>query len=295
MSKTKRPPAGWEFRSIDGVRRLMPKHDDLDGVQFRPVIQRAARAVEGADNAIEIIGSTEAVDSYGTVFIQRGMQDARFKMNPVFLRQHEANDLPLGLADSWRRETIKVRIRGQRNLREVDATFFRIIFDVADDPADDDPYQMLSRAYLDRYRRGTLRGASIGFQIPDMEWVSWGDEMSEEERGRWGLDEYGILFRKWELVELSAVSVPSNPYALARSLSCSTRDLEALTLRVNDLEARLATVAQARTPDTDPVEPSGEPEEGNSEIEPGVTESRESDDDPTPDQWRRFADALRTP
>lgn len=241
-------PNGWQIRSVDGGGVLVvPPQPDLDGVLTHPVgLRAAARAKEG-EPVVEIVGSAQTVDSFDTVFVQSGGDFRRYSANPVFLRQHDADELPLGTAVDWRTENIAVRVRGSRKRVEVPATVFSIRFDVADDPKNDDPWQSVSRAYLERYRRGVIRGASIGFRVPIVDGkrkdsVVFGHEMTEPERAEFGISEMGAVFKRWELVELSAVSVPANEHALAtgRSISCTRQEFDALRAEIESLRRQVA-------------------------------------------------------
>ena len=66
--------------------------------------------------------------------------------------------------------------------------------------------QKVARAYLDSYRSGFLRGASIGFDI-DWDAIKFGSDMKEEERAEYGITERGLVFTKWSLGELSAAGL----------------------------------------------------------------------------------------
>ena len=206
-------PEEWEMREFGGQMVPFQKRPEGDLEDHRMV--SFVRAPKGNDfgpddPVIEIVGSAQTVDSYETVFIQRGMDDSRFKTNPVFLRQHRSSELPLGRAESWRREKIKVRVPGKRAMQEVDATIFVIRFDVAETPEEDDDWQRVARSYLNRYKNGFLRGASIGFRIP-RGGMLFGDEMEEKDRDKYGISERGAVFTKWQLTELSAVDDAQQP------------------------------------------------------------------------------------
>lgn len=245
-------PDGWTKRSIGGAELALPPRPDLtaplDWVVPIRVLARDRRAAGEREalkfNEIDIVGSVETVDSYGTVFIQSGMEDRRFRENPVFLRTHRDDELPIGTCEDWWREEIDVRVRGQRKRVTVPCTVFRVAFDFNEDPAADDDWQRVARAYYDRFVRKVLRGASIRFAVPPGG-AEWGDEMEEAERERWGISEWGILFRKWELIELSAVTIPSNEHALARSHgsgSCNESRIAKLESGMQALERQLDEV-----------------------------------------------------
>lgn len=210
-----------------------------------PVRAQAMRTPKGADPAAPIItiaGSVETVDSYDTAFVQKGLDDRRFRENPVFLRQHDDYSVPLGMAEKWWVEPIKVRIAGQRSRVERPATIFQIRFDVPDDGEEGDDAQQMAAAYLSRYRRGFLRGASIRFM--PIEWA-YGDQITEEERAYFGVSEHGVIFRKWELIELSAVTVPANEHALIRSMR--SRENDEITKLRGDMVATRRELMELRS------------------------------------------------
>lgn len=244
-------PQGWTTRTIGGTELAIPPRADLSGtlehvVPVR-VLERGTRAEGRAAptfNELDLIGSVQTCDSYGTVFIQSGMDDRRFRENPVFLRAHEDRELPLGTCNDWWLDEIDVRVRGQRKRVSVPCTVFRVAFDFVEDQAANDDWQRVSRAYYDRFKRRVLRGASIRFMVPPGG-AEWGDEMDEAEREEFGISEWGIVFRKWELVELSAVSVPSNEHALARGAgSCNETEFQRLR---SEMEALRRQVDELRS------------------------------------------------
>lgn len=307
------PPTDWITETIRGVKRRLPPVMD-DGLMVLPTQERArpAKDLDPSEPVIEIVGSTEWQDSYNTAFVQAGMRDDRFRDNPVFLNEHghvEGGDIPLGTAESWWREDIRVRVRvaGKSERRDIKATVFRIRFDVADDPDQDDELQRFNRMILDRYQRKVIRGASISFE-PDFDAISFGDELSEKERNRYGITEHGILFRKWELVHLSKATQPSNAYALVRSRggtapgACACKREEVITLRA-DVDALKQEVAQLTRSTTraapPPAAPGTTPDEGTEPAgeAPGDERQRAAtgggEAPLTDDQLAQFARALR--
>jgi len=288
-------PEGWELRDFGGQLQPFESRPDGDLILHRMVPMVRAVGADEDEPVIEIVGSAQTVDSYETVFVQRGMDDARYKANPVFLRQHAGRELPLGMADSWRIEEIKVRVPGVRKMVEVPATIFRVRFDVADTPEEDDDWQRVARSYLNRYRKGFLRGASIGFRIP-RDGMLFGDEMTDKDRAQWGISERGIVFKKWELTELSAVSVPSNMYATKRSAdgTCNHPELGEILERLERIEQRQTRSpaggpdpeANPNAPDDTAGLPSGEPPE------PTPVVSRGESGAPTDEQLDAFKRGL---
>lgn len=133
--------------------------------------------------------STEAVDSYNTVFLSDGWSFDRYNRNPVVFYQHGSHsddpDMLIG--------TARVFQEGKETIGEV--TF---------EPAEDNA---LAEKVFRKVVNGTLRGASIGADI---------------QKGRWGEKDAGedpevIYFERQELLEWSIVTIPSNPDALKRN------------------------------------------------------------------------------
>ena len=135
---------------------------------------------EVAERTLEFTGSTEALDRDGEVILAKGWELANYKKNPVFLWAHNYMEPPIGRA-------IEVR-KGDGALQ------FQIEF------ADRETYEKADTIHR-LYQGGFLKAVSVGF-IPH-EWED-GDGVESPRR----------TYKKQELLELSAVSVPSNPEAL---------------------------------------------------------------------------------
>ena len=153
---------------------------------FYTQVEARGSGVAG-EGRIKATINTNSVDRYRTIVAPNGAVLDNFLRNPVLLWAH-------GL--DWQQGTIPVGtvpvIDARNGSLEVE-----VEFDVESDLG----------AELDRmYRKKILRGFSIGFQPIDADIVVVEGESI-------------IRYTKWELVELSAVSVPANPDALARSIS----------------------------------------------------------------------------
>lgn len=132
------------------------------------------------------INSAE-VDRHDTVVLPEGIDAAAFVKNPVVLWEHGQSargNLPVASVTEL-----------QQSEDAIDA---HMTFDGQDDFAVE---------LLKKYRRGFLRGFSVGF-IPHAHEVRKIGFAGEEKRDT-------LVFTDWELVELSCVAVPSNPEALA--------------------------------------------------------------------------------
>ncbi len=151
--------------------------------------QVRAEGVDVENRTVEFVISTEAVDSYGTVFKADGWDFTRYNANPVVFYQHATHssdpDVIIG--------TSEVRVEGGEVIGKV--TF---------EPADINP---LAEKVLRKIAHGTLRGASIHADVED---------------GRWGVFEEGenpevLYFTRQHLMEWSVVGIPSNAEALKRN------------------------------------------------------------------------------
>jgi HK97 family phage prohead protease len=140
---------------------------------------------EIADRTLEFIGSTEVQDRDGEVILAKGWDLSNYKQNPVFMWAHRYDQPPIGRSlKTWAREG-KLK--------------FHIEF------APKETYEFADTIYK-LYKAGFLKATSVGF-IPDPEGIIEGDGEKSPKR----------TYSKQELLELSAVPVPSNPEALVQA------------------------------------------------------------------------------
>ncbi len=151
------------------------------------------------------VASTEEADRDGDVIMARGWDLENFRKNPVVLFAHKYDSPPIA-------KVLETRI-GQGKL------MFRLQFATRSEyPFADTIYKL--------YRGGYLRSFSVGFIPKDWE------EIRGAAKGR--------LFKRQELVEISAVPIPTNPKALAearRSGLINSRELKSLKNYSADLTA----------------------------------------------------------
>lgn len=179
---------------------------------------RHARAfVEGtpADTGpIRFVAGTEGLKIDGRDFAMDGADLSRYQTNPVVLWGHNQNMPPIGRAVST----------------EVDGT--RLIIDVEFDQGDE-----FARTVERKYRDGFLNAVSM---LPLPKGYTRGAPL-----GRGRIDE-------WELVEVSAVSVPLDPDALKVGRSAMAHlgrellDLAGRELSHNDIRERLYDLLRDR-------------------------------------------------
>ena len=136
---------------------------------------------EIAPHILELVGSSENLDRDGELIKASGWQLDNYRKNPVVLWAHDYRQPPIG-------KTIGVEVRDGR-----------LVFRVEFAPAETYPF---ADVIYNLYKGGFLNAASVGF-IP-----------LETEGGKGKSDSACRIYLKQELLELSAVPVPSNPDAL---------------------------------------------------------------------------------
>lgn len=138
---------------------------------------------------VEFVISSEAVDSYDTVFRMDGWDLNDYTRNPIVCYQHRANsDDPDNIIG-----TSTVRIEGDQ-----------LIGTVTFEAADVNPK---AEKIFRKVQNGTLKMASIGARVLD---ARFGDEKRGENKDV-------LYFTRQKLMEWSIVSVGSNPDAHKRN------------------------------------------------------------------------------
>jgi phage head maturation protease len=149
-------------------------------------VRDATATDSGRSGPIKAVINTATVDRYSSIVDPRGAVIDNYLRNPVLLWGHGMD---------WQTGTVPVG----RTLT-LDVSDSEISVEV-----EFDTEQEIGRTLDRMYRQKWLRGFSIGF-IP----ISYAIEQIDGKQI--------IRYTKWELCELSAVSVPGNPEGLARSL-----------------------------------------------------------------------------
>lgn len=162
-------------------------------------------------SVLHFISSTEDVDRDGDIIRVSGWDLKNYRKNPQFLWMHDSFGLPLG-------RSIKVVKNLQAKVLEFFVKFVgQEILPFAD---------TVRRLYLGKFLHGTsVRFRPIKINIPK----------DEEEREALEMPRGGVEFKKQELLENSAVTIPANPetrrLALAKMLGLgvfSARDMDVL-------------------------------------------------------------------
>ena len=153
------------------------------GLSDAPVLYRAGgyfKADDVAGAPMVFVASEESDDRMGDIISIAGWNLDEFKKNPVYLWAHNHLAPPIG-------KVAKVWAEGKQLLNMVE-------FDQGDD---------FAKFIQGKYQRKMLRAQSVGFRALEFE------ERKDEKKG--------MHFTKTELLEISAVSVPAHPNALAKS------------------------------------------------------------------------------
>jgi len=160
-----------EAQSLDAFKR---------GVEGPPVLYRdGGKALNMlADKPLVFVANEESPDRMGDVIEAAGWELDGFRKNPVMMLAHDHHGMPIG---TWP----DVRVEGKQLLSTAH-------FDAADPVA---------VAVEGKYRRGIMKGVSVGFRPLEFE--------IEKTNGR-----ESFRFKKVELLEISAVAIPAHPAAL---------------------------------------------------------------------------------
>lgn len=174
---------------------------------------------------VEFVISSEAVDSYGTVFKMDGWDLSGYNRNPIVCYQHRANsDDPDNIIG-----TSTLRIDGEELLALV--TF---------ESAEINPR---AEKIFQKVQSGTLRMASVGANV---------------QKARLGVEENGedpdvLYFTEQRLMEWSVVSVGSNPDAhkrnsetLAEMRTSLAKDLAVVAKEIKANAKKSRTVQEAQ-------------------------------------------------
>ena len=144
---------------------------------------------------LEYIITNESTDRYGDIVRASGVRWENYMKNPVMLFAHDYPALPVG-------NTIKIWHEASDN----SVRALGLFFDDRVDPTgrSETVYRFASS--------GAMKGCSVGF-MP----IEAYRPKTATERNTLGLGEYGVEFRKTDLLEFSPCSVPANPEALRKS------------------------------------------------------------------------------
>jgi phage head maturation protease len=173
---------------------------------------------DGYEGRIFTYRFTDAtVDWYGDIVEAKGGDLKTYlKKHPVILAFHDNHTLPVGAClDCWYVE--------KDNAVDGYVLFF-------DDRVDRTGFSDTIYRYVES---GGMRACSIGFMPLDAY------RPTEEERAALKMGPYGVIFRKWTLLELSVCPVPANPSAGKKSILADAKDAKVID------DTRMAEIAKS--------------------------------------------------
>ena len=174
---------------------------------FRSVeIERAPGDDDG--RTWNFVGSDETPDSYGDIVKAEGWDLKRYKKNPIVLFGHDGR-MPIGIST-------KVGVEGTKLMHTI-----RLAKEGTSDFID---------TLVKLMQQRIVRAVSVGF-VPTKD-----PEVRRDKEGHFE----GFVFNGQELLELSVVSIPANPNALALAKSWGAKDATLNRLVAQDALVRHA-------------------------------------------------------
>lgn len=178
--------------------------------EYKSALYVKSEAVDA--RVIRFRASGSNPDRDGDVLLAKGWKLDNYKNNPVFLWAHQGREPPVG-------KTIDIFNTDNELVQDVQ-------FAAKGSDYDEWPTHIPSPdTLLKLYKNGFLNAVSVGF-MP----IKWANVEDENTRNQLGLGRWGVLFEEQELLELSSVTVPSNPNALRLAVSSGlieSKDLQA--------------------------------------------------------------------
>ena len=164
--------------------------------------------IDSEERTITAVISTGAVDRDREVLVPGGIIVENFMKSPVVLWAHDYSDTPIGKAMWIKKGREKITAK----------------FTFAETDKAEEVYQL--------FKGGFLNAFSVGFNP-----LEASQPTPDEVKSKPAWAEARRIFRKWELLEFSAVPVPANPEALAVAVKGHKVELSAETLtELNVLE-----------------------------------------------------------
>jgi hypothetical protein len=186
-----------------------------------------------SDRVLRFIGTDESEDRDGDIIKANGWKFENFFKNPVFLPFHDYSKVPIGKC-----------INVQQSPGSTGTSFdikFPSISELCSDPEHPSQEAKLADTIYMAYKHGYMNAVSVGFI--GLESVKREDQKELPDWMR------GNIFTSQELLELSAVSVPSNPNALLQARSAKGMKPDQLKMLEEILKEKPNQEAEEMTPD----------------------------------------------
>jgi len=224
-------------------------------LKHRQYIDTRTPSINEETRTVTVVASTEAIDSYGTIIKQDGWDLKRFIENPVVPLSHRWDDLPVG-------RVTRIEI--------IDKTL------VADIQFAQD--EMAERVWQ-LWRAGFLKAVSVGFM--PIEW-HFGHQGDSEV----------LIYDRCELLEISVVTIPANPEALAKTIVRNVRSTKTENkLAAESMIELMARLAQKPWEDDDKDEDDEPTADDLADIEDNDDE--DDDEDEVLRAYRKLIPSLR--
>ena len=157
---------------------------------IKKVFSSEIKSIDEKEMELTALVSTNAIDRYMEVIDPDGMDAKNFKKNPVVLWAHDYSQPPIGKALWIKKEgdgiVSKVKFANTTRAKEV----------------------------FELYKDGFMKAFSIGFIPIETENMMDDDMMNDPDMPKKPKKPRKI-YKKWELLEYSAVPIPANPEAVA--------------------------------------------------------------------------------
>jgi hypothetical protein len=102
--------------------------------------------------------------------------------------------------------------------------------------------------------RGTVRGVSIGYKVDRWEITDADGDVVDPDRMRWDDQDCVFTAVKWELLEVSLVSVPADPNAFVRSFAASPPIGAAMAAEITGRMRARQLIAERNTSEPEPLQ-----------------------------------------
>jgi hypothetical protein len=181
-----------EFKRIHEELQKRNGETSTTRKQFTCTVTKAPVGMD--ERVLRFIGSTPAEDRDGDTIDVAGWELAHFNDNPVFLWAHRYDIPPLGKAVNVMKDT----------------TNGTLVFDIkfaSIEELGDSEHAKFAESIYRMYKHGYMSATSVGFIGKEYTYKT-------DENGK---PTWGKHFTSQELMELSAVPVPSNPTALIQA------------------------------------------------------------------------------
>lgn len=175
------------MRAEAGAGGFVTKWLQLEAVDVASRSENGGSAAEGGPPALTLVASVEAEDRAGDVIEAAGWELEAYARNPVVLWAHDYLRPPIG-------RSLRTWVEGRSLMATIEFAPM--------------PFAQEVRAL---YVGGFMRGVSVGFRALESESISDSSRNHAHAAGR----RRGVVFKRQELLEISAAPVPLNAMALA--------------------------------------------------------------------------------